>query len=204
MSFPSATEYPVGTVATKGKRGSLVGAIPEAPSGEAPKGQPMIGRETLEAVCVEAPQGQPRNHRPHPKRPSKEPTGKPEKRDKRRDPSSSPPKKEDVKEDGGRYREPMRGEQAASSSEGRAMYKSSLRRTVSRRKSEPSRESKAEEKCFGWKRSPNTNNGKVMEARNQHKNRPRPCKKTPPKKLKRGGQRLSWRLSLPLKRRTKR
>ena len=31
---------------------------------EAPKGQPMIRRENLEALCVEAPQGQPRNHRP--------------------------------------------------------------------------------------------------------------------------------------------
>ena len=62
IQWPSEIEYPGGIVATKGKRGSLVGAIPEALSGEAPKGQPMISGKNLEAVSVEAPQGQPRNH----------------------------------------------------------------------------------------------------------------------------------------------
>ena len=62
IRWPSEIQYPGGTVATEGKRGSLVGDNPEAPSGEAPKGQPMIRGKNLEAVCVEAPQGQPRNH----------------------------------------------------------------------------------------------------------------------------------------------
>ena len=35
---------------TKGKRGSLEGAIPEALHGEAPKGQPMIRGENLKAA----------------------------------------------------------------------------------------------------------------------------------------------------------
>ena len=42
----------------------------EALYGEAPKGQPMICGENLEVVCVEAPQGQPGNHRPHPRKQS--------------------------------------------------------------------------------------------------------------------------------------
>ena len=37
IRWPSEIEYPGGIVATKGKRGSLVGAIPEALSGEARK-----------------------------------------------------------------------------------------------------------------------------------------------------------------------
>ena len=37
-----------------GKRGSLVGSNHEALCGEAPKGQPVIRREPFEAVCVEA------------------------------------------------------------------------------------------------------------------------------------------------------
>ena len=74
--LPSA--YPVGTDMKIGRRGGLTGQNPEALCGEAPKGQPKIRRETLEAVCVEAPQGQPRNHRPqnqHMSRPKGEITG---------------------------------------------------------------------------------------------------------------------------------
>ena len=56
----------VGTPATNGRRGGLVGPNPEALCGEAPKGQPMIRSESLKAVCVEAPQGQPMIHRRHP------------------------------------------------------------------------------------------------------------------------------------------
>ena len=56
-------EYPGGTNTTKGKRGSLAGAIPEALCWEAPKVQPMIRGETLEAVCAEAPKGLPWIHR---------------------------------------------------------------------------------------------------------------------------------------------
>ena len=61
-----ASEYPGGTNMTNGKRGSLVGNNPEALRWKAPKGQPMIRGENLLDVCVEAPQGQPRNHRRHP------------------------------------------------------------------------------------------------------------------------------------------
>ena len=39
--------------------GSLVGPNPEALCREAPKGQPVIRRENIKAVCVEAPEGQP-------------------------------------------------------------------------------------------------------------------------------------------------
>ena len=39
-------------------RGGLVGPSPEALNGEAPKGQPVIRREHLVAVRMEAPQGQ--------------------------------------------------------------------------------------------------------------------------------------------------
>ena len=63
------------------KRGGLMGAIPKALCGEAPKGQPMIRRENLEAVRVEAPKGQPRKHRPRTNRAVRRPMGEePEKR----------------------------------------------------------------------------------------------------------------------------
>ena len=52
----------VGTPATNGRRGGLVGPIPEALCGEAPKGQPMIRSESLEAAHVEDPQGHPMTH----------------------------------------------------------------------------------------------------------------------------------------------
>ena len=58
--------HPVGTNATNGRRGGLVGLSPEALCGEAPKCQPMIRSESLKAVCVEAPQGQPRKQDPEP------------------------------------------------------------------------------------------------------------------------------------------
>ena len=73
-------EYPGGTTMMRGKRGGLTGAIPEALHGEAPKGQPMIRGETLEVVCVEAPEGQPRNHRRHPRQVMFRPTGEKEER----------------------------------------------------------------------------------------------------------------------------
>ena len=79
-----SSEYPSGTNMVDGKRGSLVGAIPEALCGEAPKGQPMIRRENLEVVCVEAPEGQPRNHRHHPNKPrATSPTRERERKDPR-------------------------------------------------------------------------------------------------------------------------
>ena len=56
------SEYPDGTVKKRFARGSLRGQHPETLCGEAPKGQPMIRRETLEAVHGEAPKGQSRNH----------------------------------------------------------------------------------------------------------------------------------------------
>ena len=61
-----ASEDPDGTNMTNGKRGGLVGNNPEALRGKAPKGQLMIRGENLLDVCVEAPQGQPRNHGRHP------------------------------------------------------------------------------------------------------------------------------------------
>ena len=58
------SEPPDGTSGCCWRRCGLAGMIPEALCGEAPQGQPMIRREPLVAVCVEAPQGQPGNHRP--------------------------------------------------------------------------------------------------------------------------------------------
>ena len=43
-------------------RGGLVGAIPEALCGEAPKGQPVIRREHLMTARVEDPEGHPMIH----------------------------------------------------------------------------------------------------------------------------------------------
>ena len=54
-------------------RGGLVGAIPEALCGEAPKGQPVIRSEHLVTVSVDDPKGHPMIHgcrRPHKPRPS--------------------------------------------------------------------------------------------------------------------------------------
>ena len=81
LLWHSAIEYPGGTVMVDWKRGGLMGAIPKALCGEAPKGQPMIRRENLEAVRVEAPKGQPRKHRPRTNRAVRRPMGEePEKR----------------------------------------------------------------------------------------------------------------------------
>ena len=115
IRWPPATKYPGGTVTTKGKRGGLVGTNPEALSGEAPQGQPMIRGETLEAVCVESPKGQPRNHRRPPKQVRRRPMGEePERRDKRRDPRSSRCTKAGKSEHGGGSRDVLHGERAAS------------------------------------------------------------------------------------------
>ena len=70
------SEYPAGTVKKLFARGSLRGLNPEALCGEAPKGQPMIRRETLEAVHGEAPKGQPRNHGCRAKQLETKPRGK--------------------------------------------------------------------------------------------------------------------------------
>ena len=59
---------PAGTGKRCRMRGGLVGAIPEALCGEAPKGQPVIYRESLVTVRVEDPEGHPMIHgcpRPH-------------------------------------------------------------------------------------------------------------------------------------------
>ena len=92
-----------------------MGMIPEALCVEAPKGQPEIRGETLEAVYVEALEGQPRNHRPHPReQPSQGPRGeKPGKPGRRRDPPSSRWKKAGEvrkKEGGDHFHGPPRGE----------------------------------------------------------------------------------------------
>ena len=55
--------HPSGAIGKNGRRGGLVGVIPRALCGEAPKGQPMIRSESLKAVCVEDPQGHPMIHR---------------------------------------------------------------------------------------------------------------------------------------------
>ena len=106
--------HPVGTNATNGRRGGLVGPSPEALCGEAPKGQPVIRRESLVVVCVEAPQGQPMIHRPHPRqvvrRPMREEPGR---RVKRRAPRSSPWTRAGKKESGDPSPEPLHGKQAA-------------------------------------------------------------------------------------------
>ena len=70
---------PAGTGKSGGMRGGLVGLSPEALCGEAPKGQPLIRRESLVTVRVEDPQGQPMIHgcrRQHKPRPSGKPKGK--------------------------------------------------------------------------------------------------------------------------------
>ena len=89
--------------------------IPEALCGEAPKGQPMIRRETLVAVCVEAPEGQPMNHGPHPrKQPGRVPKGnQPKRQGRRQGPPSSQWKRvggRRGKEVGDHSHEPMHGE----------------------------------------------------------------------------------------------
>ena len=96
------------------------GSDPRGPLRGGPKGQPMIRRENLKAVCAEAPQGQPRKHRPHPrKQHSRVPRGKkPEKRGERRDPSSSRWRKTGGRrrrEDGDHSHEPTHGVLAVSS-----------------------------------------------------------------------------------------
>ena len=75
LQWHSAIEYHGGTNTEDWNRGGLVGAIPEALCGEAPKGQPVIRRENLEAVRVEAPKGQPRKHRPRTNRAVRRPMG---------------------------------------------------------------------------------------------------------------------------------
>ena len=73
---------PVGTSRLWWKRGGLVGLSPEALCGEAPKGQPMIRRENLVTARVEDPEGHPMIHdcrRPRKPRPS----GKPKKEGKK-------------------------------------------------------------------------------------------------------------------------
>ena len=70
---------PAGTGQSGGMRGGLVGAIPEALCGEAPKGQPVIRREHLVTARVEDPKGHPMIHgcrRPHKPRPSGNPKGR--------------------------------------------------------------------------------------------------------------------------------
>ena len=64
--------------------------IPEALCGEVPKGQSVIRGESLEVVCVEAPEGQPRNHRPYTRKPGKAPGEEPKRRGRRKGPPSSP------------------------------------------------------------------------------------------------------------------
>ena len=111
------SESPGGTNTTSGKRGSLVGAIPEALRGEAPKGQPMIHGETLAAVCVEATEGQPRNHRRHPRQVMGRPMGEMQgnQRGKMREGPPSSPSRETVRREvGGRSRRSMPGEPASS------------------------------------------------------------------------------------------
>ena len=105
------SEYLVGTGRRCGKRGGLGGKYPEALCGEAPKGQPEIRRENLEAVCAEAPQGQPRKHRPHSKKPhGTRPTGAEQGRLRRKDPPSSRWRKVGERESGDSSRVPMHGE----------------------------------------------------------------------------------------------
>ena len=94
-----------------------MGFNPEALCGEAPKGQPEIRRGNIQAVCVEAPKGQPRNHRPRTRKPhNKRPTGEEFGRHKteKEDPPSSRSTMKGVKENGGRSPETLPGGLAAS------------------------------------------------------------------------------------------
>ena len=103
--------HPVGTNATNGRRDGLVGAIPEA-------------------LCGEAPEGQPRIHRRHPRQVARRPTtgGESEKRG-RPDPQSSPLTKMAVKGSGEHSPDQRHGELAPIGRTWEATRKSSSRKT---------------------------------------------------------------------------
>ena len=111
------SEYPAGTVKKLFARGSLRGLNPEALCGEAPKGQPVIRRENLEAVNGEAPKGQPRNHGCQAKQLETKPRGKELERlgpRQREDPQSSRWTRMDTRRHGGGSQDHQRGELAHS------------------------------------------------------------------------------------------
>ena len=104
--------HPVGTNATNGRRGGLVGSSPEALCGEAPKGQPVIRSENLATVRGEDPQGHPMIHGcPRPRKPR--PSGKPKNRREQSCPPSSRWTRAGKKERGAPSPEPLHGKQAA-------------------------------------------------------------------------------------------
>ena len=91
----AAIRVPVGTNATNGRRGGLVGPSPDVLCGEAPKGQPMI-------------------RRPRPRQIVRRPMGEePGRRARRRAPPSSPWTRAGKKERGAPSPEPLHGKQAA-------------------------------------------------------------------------------------------
>ena len=111
------------------KRGGLVGLSPEALCEEAPKGQPMIRREHLVAVRVEDPQGHPRIHScPRPRKPR--PSGKRKGRREQSGPPSSRLTKAALKERGGRSPEQLHGKRDASGRSRKETPRSSSRRAL--------------------------------------------------------------------------
>ena len=120
-----------GAIGKNGRRGGLVGVIPRALCGEAPKGQPMIRGESLKAVCVEAPQGQPRIHRRGPSQRRNTPPREEEKKSpKRREgPPSSPSMEREMIKNGGRSREQTHGKRGLSGKTCVERRKSSSKRT---------------------------------------------------------------------------
>ena len=88
----SAIKYPGGTVMTNGKRNGLTGAIPKA-------------------LCGEAPQGQPRNHRCNPKQVMLRPTGQIGQKERQipKDQPSSQWRRTGTREGGGNSLEQMPG-----------------------------------------------------------------------------------------------
>ena len=92
-----------------------MGSNPEALCGEAPQGQPMIRSESLEAVCVEAPEGHPMIHRRHPRHPRNGPPGQEHGREQTiKAHWSSLLTKAGKSEHGGRSRDVLHGERVAS------------------------------------------------------------------------------------------
>ena len=131
---------PAGTNTADWKRGGLIGAIPEALCGEAPKGHPMFHRRRTNRA-VRRPMGE-----------------KPEKRVKRRAPRSSPWTKTAVNGSGDRSPDPLPGEQDPTGKTWEATRKSSSRRRGRATRSRSRRSSERADQDFVLrKRSPNLN-----------------------------------------------
>ena len=124
---------PAGTGKRCRMRGGFAGLRPEALCGEAPKGQPVIRREHLVTVGVEDPKGHPMIHgcrRHH----SPRPCGRPMKRRDQSGPPSSRWTKAAKKKRGGLSPEPLHGKRGASRKSPKETQRSSSRRAARKRR----------------------------------------------------------------------